>query len=266
MIKPCFYGDKCTNPECSYVHLNAPKQLIKCYHFFGKGCKKGDACPFLHGANEQKYTQEKLEEVRMKRPANEELPLPDKKTKVEVEEEVKALEPPAPTLKEVQLAPVLKPSGSLPKIMTLDEIKAKKRAKRPPSTPEAKSPVMKAAEPEKSAKVLTLQEIKAKKAKSQVTPSQQSPESKVESVISLQKRPREEEVLEPVKRPKVTEELASLAENPEAAVEGQDKGISVTWTEAVFASVASIEEKELADKITTLLSTSEGIDQLVGGT
>jgi hypothetical protein len=163
---------------------------------------------------------------------------------------------------------VLKPSGSLPKIMTLDEIKAKKRAKKPVSTAEAKSPVMKPAEPEQLAKVLTLQEIKAKKAKSQVTPSHQDPESKGESVISLQKRPREEEVLEPVKRPKVTEvqESASLVETPEAAVEGRDKGTSVTWTEAVLASTASIEEKEVADKIATLLSTSEGIDQLVRST
>jgi hypothetical protein len=61
-----------------------------------------------------------VEEGRVKRPYSEVLPTPEKKVKIETEEDAKALE--------AQVAP--KQTSNTPKILTLDEIKSKKQARR----------------------------------------------------------------------------------------------------------------------------------------
>lgn len=283
MQEPCRYGEKCSNPYCTYVHLNAPKKLIKCYHFFGKGCIKGDACPFLHIDKEQAREPNQVEEVRQKRPASEKQPSPEKKVKVvAVEEEVK------PVVADVQLATAVKPppAANASKIMTLDEIKAKKQAKKKPkkpakadSLPQSKpaetSPLIKPIDP--AQKVLTLEEIKAKKAENakskhtgQSAPEakqptlQQAPDPKPqlepEPITKPQKRPRDNEDLEPSKKPKV--EIAEVANISSEDIAEPSK----LWKEAVFNSPITIEETELAQMIAAQLSTTEGIIELVCAT
>jgi hypothetical protein len=275
MQETCSLGEKCDNSECTFVHFKAPKKLIKCYQFFGKGCAIGDACPFLHGSKDLVGKAQVVEEGRVKRPSSEVLPSPEKKVKVVTEEDAKVATTPS----------------NAPKILTLDEIKSKKQARRVKKTVKAEGPApVKPAEPEGLKKVLTLEEIKAKKAKRLVTPPQTAPEGQAQTEKLLasqpQKRPSEAEDPEPVKKPKVEAEqpAADLPEpSPNLQEKPADSRVVVEEVQevvkqeqvetpkeklkkTVFALINSQEESELTQRITSQLTSAEGIEELVSST
>ena len=48
MQEDCKYGENCYRPDCKYKHNLKTHKNIPCIHFQGRGCLKGDHCPYKH--------------------------------------------------------------------------------------------------------------------------------------------------------------------------------------------------------------------------